>query len=287
VTAIDDRTRIIALSLTRSVGWKLTHRLLERFSTLEAIFAADVEELRTVHGIGPQIASNICAIDLCHLVEDLERFQAQGITAAAWQDTIYPLRLLEIEDKPLALFWKGTLLPADEQAVAIVGTREASNDSLRLAQRYAAAFAERGWTVISGMARGIDSAAHQGALAAGGRSIAVLGCGVNVIYPPENAALAKQIASSGALLSEIHPNTAPSPNALMRRNRLITALSRAVIVVEAGATSGALYAARCGRDQGRPVFAINNSAGNVELLEQFARPLPANVDEMIGQIGSI
>jgi DNA processing protein len=116
--------------------------------------------------------------------------------------------------------------------------------------------------------------------------LAVLGCGVNVTYPPENDPLAQQLVANGAMFSELHPNTAPSPNALMRRNRLITALSRAVIVVEAGATSGALYAARCGHSQGRPVFALNNSAGNASLLEGFAHPLPDSVDNMITHINS-
>jgi DNA processing protein len=284
MTLIDDRTRIIALSLTRSVGWKLIHRLLDQFGSLEAIFAASETELRSVHGIGQQIAANIHATDLCRLADDLERFESQGINVATWRDEFYPPQLLEVEDRPLTLFWKGSILPADQQSVAIVGTREPHPESILIAEKYAIAFAQRGWTVVSGLARGIDSAAHQSALTVGGRSIAVLGCGVNVIYPPENAALAQALEANGALLSEVHPNTAPSPNALMRRNRLITALSRAVIVVEAGINSGALYAARCAHNQGRQVFALNNSAGNANLLQEFAHPLPDDIDTMIEQI---
>lgn len=284
MAVINDRTRIIALSLTRSVGWKLIHRLLDRFESFEAIFSATVDDLRSVHGIGQQIAANIQAVDLCELADELEQFEAKGMTVATWQDADYPAQLREIDDKPLTLFWKGTLQAADQQAVAIVGTREAKPESLNIAKHYAAGFAERGWTVVSGLARGIDSAAHQGAIGAGGRSLAVLGCGVNVIYPPENAALAQRLAADGAILSEVHPNTAPSPNALMRRNRLITALSRAVIVVEAGEGSGALHAGRCGHEQGRLVYAVNNSAGNAALLKDFARSLPDSVDDLIAQL---
>lgn len=286
MTMIDDRTRIIALSLTRSVGWKLTHRLLDHFGTLEGVFTASETELRSVHGIGQQIAANIRAIDLCRLADDLARFKDQGITTTVWSDTAYPPQLLEIDDRPLTLFWKGTILPTDQQAIAIVGTREPTSESIRTAQHYAATFAQHGWTVVSGLARGIDSAAHEGALSVDGRSFAVLGCGVNVIYPPENGTIAQELIANGAIFSEVHPNTAPSPNALMRRNRLITALSRAVIIVEAGAGSGALYAARCAHTQGRPVFALNNSAGNASLLQEFAHPLPDDLDAIIAQIDS-
>jgi DNA processing protein len=281
---IDDRTRTIALALTDRVGWTLIHRLVDRFGTLEAVLSATPDELKTVHGIGKQIAANIRAIDLDRLAADLQRFEAQGITPATWEDPHYPARLSELDDKPLALFWKGTIEPQDAQAIAIVGTRQPAETSIRLAQQWAADLAAHGWTIISGLARGIDTAAHEGALAANGRTIAVLGCGVNVIYPPENRPLAEQVIASGALISEVHPNTAPAANTLMRRNRLTAGLSRAVIVVEAPADSGALHAARYAHAQGKPVFAVDNSEGNAALLREFARELPGDVEEMSDEI---
>ena len=284
VDPVDDRTRIIALALTRSIGWKLIHGLLEHFGSLEAVLSADAKQLCAVRGIGPQIAASILGIDLPTLAEKLFGFEASGITYATWQDTNYPSHLQALDDKPLVVFWKGHILPVHDQTVAIVGAREAQPESLRLAFDYAAAFAQRGWTVVSGLARGIDSAAHRGALSVGGRSLAALGCGVNVIYPPENSQLSAQLVTNGAILSELHPDTPPSPNALMRRNRLITALSSATIVVEAGHQSGALYAARCARDQGRIVFALDNSEGNHALLNDFAELLPPDVDAVIERV---
>ncbi|MEP7289297.1 MAG: DNA-processing protein DprA [Chloroflexota bacterium] len=282
--SVDERTHIIALALTQRVGWKLIHRLLEYFGSVEAVLAANAGELRQVQGIGPQIAASICAIDLQTVQADLQRFAAQSITTAVWRDPTYPARLATIDDKPLTLFWKGSFLPNDTQAIAIVGTREAQPESIKAAGEWSTAFAQHGWTVVSGLARGIDSAAHQGALQGGGRTLAVLGSGVNEIYPPENQKLASQIIANGALISEMHPDTGTLPNALMRRNRLITGLSRAVLVIEAGLDSGALYAGRGAYTQGRPVFVLNNSAGNASLLDEFAHLLPDNLDTLLAQI---
>ena len=283
---VDQRTRLIALALTRSVGWKLIQRLLDRFGSLDRILSATAEDLRSVKGIGADISRRIQAIDLEQVAADLARFEQVQIHVAAWFDSAYPPRLAALippEDRPLTLFWKGALLPAD-QAIAIVGTRQPAPDSLTLAFDLANALAGRGWATVSGLARGIDSAAHRGALDGAGQTFAVLGGGLNHIYPRENIALASQIIANGALISELHPDNSPSPNGLVRRNRLITALSRAVVVVEAGEASGALYAARCARVQRRPVFALDNSPGNARLLAEFASVLPASVDGLIAQI---
>jgi DNA processing protein len=284
---IDDRTRLVALALTRHVGRVLIQRLLDRFGLLSEVFEATPAELRSVQGIGAQIAAAISAIDLSQIANDLQRFDSQGITTATYHDPHYPAALANIEDKPLAVFWKGKLLPEDTQAIAIVGTREGQSASLSLADQWGYELAQRGWTIVSGLARGIDMAAHQGALRASERTIAVLGCGVNVVYPPENIQLARDIVANGAIISEVHPDNTPSPNALVRRNRLTTALSRAVIIVEAGASSGALHAANAANVQGRPVFVVNNSAGNAALLDQFALPLPATPDDLIQTIEDI
>jgi DNA processing protein len=280
----DERTCAVALALTNGVGWKLIHRLLDRFGTLETALNASTAELQTVPGIGQQIAASIHAIDLSRLNVDLRRFDAQGITLAIWQDPIYPERLKTLADKPLVLFWKGAFHSADEPTIAIVGTRVPAASSVQRAYQLAAAFARRGWVVISGLARGIDTAAHRGALLAGGRTLAVLGCGVNVVYPPENWRLAGQVRANGALISEVHPDAPPTATALMRRNRLIAGLSRAVIVVEAPDDSGALHAARYAHEQSRPVFALDNSAGNAALLRDFASPVPDDIDTLLSHL---
>jgi DNA processing protein len=274
-----DRARALGLALTDGIGWKILNRLLDYFGSLEAIFGASHSQLQQVRGIGREIASRVAEIDLERMIAATRSFEAQGIAAVLWNDPNYPAPFRQMDDRPLVLFQKGSLLPADAQAVAIVGTRQPTSESAQLAALWAAAFAEHGWTVVSGLARGIDTQAHRGALDAGGRSLAVLGCGLNTIYPPENAALAQTLIERGAILSEIHPDSPTHKEALMRRNRLITALSKGVIVVEAGATSGALHAARFAHAQGRPVFALNNSAGNAALLKDYALLLPDHADQ--------
>jgi DNA processing protein len=282
----DERIRAIGLALTQSVGWVLIHRLLERFKSLEAIFAASTTELRSVQGIGPQIAANIQAIQLQSIGADLSRFDQQGIHSITWCDAAYPTRFNTLQDRPLVMFWKGEISTADANTIAIVGTREPSTASLQLAREWAETLAHQGWTIVSGLARGIDTEAHGGALAAGGRTLAVLGSGINVIYPTENRKLAAEIVPNGALISELHPDAPPSTTALMRRNRLIASFARAVIVVEAGAASGALHAARFARTLDRPVYVLDNSAGNSALLREFAKLLPDSPADLIAQLES-
>ncbi len=284
--AHDDRARILALAATEKIGWRLINRLLERFGSLEAIFSASAADLQTVQGIGAQIAASIERANPEQAAADLAAFEQAGIAVATWQDAAYPAAFNQLEDRPLVVFRRGILLPADSQAIAIVGTREPSPEASQMAYRWAASLAWRGWIVVSGLARGIDSQAHRGALETGGRTLAVLGVGFNHIYPPEAAALAAQIAANGALISEVHPELAaePTPSRLVMRNRLITALSRAVIVIEAGASSGALHAAHHAHAQGRPVYVLDNSDGNRLLLDQFAGLLPESVDELLARV---
>lgn len=268
----------VALALTAGVGKKTIGRLLDTFGTFEAILAAAPVELRSVQGIGAKTASAIHRLDAAHLARldaELKQAAENGIRTITWQEVDYPGPLHDLDDAPLALFCRGAWLESDWQAVAIVGTREPSDESIAVAEELAAGFAARGWTVVSGLARGIDAAAHRGALKAGGRTLAVLGSGItsDVIYPPEHRPLAEDAIARGALLCECHPAAQPSASALTIRNRIITGLSRAVIIVEAGATSGALHAARWARRQHRPLFAMpNGSAGNIMLLNDGAFP---------------
>ena len=199
---------------------------------------------------------------------DLVR-RAEGILARAaraslesipWSDPRYPIALTTIADPPPVLWVRGCVAALEGPAVGIVGARAASAYALSVAERLAADLAACGLTVVSGLARGVDSAAHRGVVAAGGVTVAVLGCGVDVMYPPEHASLARDIAKDGAVTSELVPGTRPLPGFFPLRNRIISGLSRAIVVIEAGEKSGSLITARCALDQGRDVLAV---PGNV------------------------
>jgi DNA processing protein len=189
-----------------------------------------------------------------------DRAAAAGVDIIPWSDPDYPVALAAIVDPPPVLWVRGARAALNRPAVAIVGSRAGSPYALAVAERLAADLAAGGLAVISGLARGVDSAAHRGALAAAGCTVAVLGSGADVVYPREHGALALEIALSGAVASELAPGTPPRPLFFPRRNRIISGLARAVVVVEAGDTSGALITARCALEQGREVLAV---PGNV------------------------
>jgi DNA processing protein len=205
-------------------------------------------------------------------------------------DPAYPRLLLEIPDPPEELWVLGGVAALDSPAVAIVGSRAASQYAMEIAGALAFDLARHGMVVVSGMARGVDGAAHRGALDAGGRTIAVLGSGVQVPYPPEHGALMREIAASGAVVSELPPDTPPLPHHFPLRNRIISGLSRAVIVVEAGEKSGSLITARCALEQGRDVMAVPGNAlsgrnkGSHALLKDGAK-LVESVDDILEELG--
>jgi DNA processing protein len=190
----------------------------------------------------------------------LARGAQGGLTPIAWSDPAYPPPLSAIIDPPPVLWTRGSPAALERPAVAIVGARAASPYALDVAERLAADLAACGVTIVSGLARGVDSAAHRGALSAGQSTIAVLGCGADTVYPPEHATLARAIEPHGMILSELVPGTRPLPQFFPQRNRIISGLSRAVVIVEAGERSGSLITARCALEQGRDVFAV---PGNV------------------------
>jgi DNA processing protein len=189
------------------------------------------------------------------------RMKQDGIAMIALGEEGYPAPLAEIAVPPPVLFVKGSLLPADDKAIAIVGSRKPSLAGLRMAADLAGDLARAGFTIVSGLARGIDTAAHRGALEAGGRTIAVLGSGIDVTYPPENGSLADSIAARGATLSEFVPGTRPVKGNFPRRNRLISGLALGTVVVEAGERSGALITADAALEQNRTVFAVPGTPG--------------------------
>lgn len=253
----------LLLSLISGVGPKLRQSLLERFGTPTAVLAAAPSELRSVPGIGPKLAGAILRarqeIDVAAEIELCRRHDVAIVTQA---DASYPRALQEIHDPPGVLFVRGAIEPNDALAIAIVGSRHATHYGREQAERLAGSLARAGLTVISGLARGIDAAAHRGALAAGGRTLAVLGSGVLNIYPPEHDQLAAEVIARGALVSESHVRAAPVSGAFPQRNRLISGMSLGVIVVEAALQSGALITARHAMEQGREVFAVPGRIDN-------------------------
>jgi len=283
-------TALVALCLTPGVGGVTLHALLERFGDVETVLRASPDVLQTVPGVGPAITQAIRAINLDHTAIEIERWRAAGIALLTQSHLRYPPLLASLRDAPPLLFCRGQLPRMDTRLVAIVGTRHPTPAGQRLAETAGRELARRGWTVVSGLAWGIDMAAHQGALESG-TSVAVLGAGLNSPQPPDKIEMAARLAAGGALLSELHPATAPGPASLVARNRIISGMSRAVIVIEAGEKSGSLYTARFAFRQKRAIFAVDNGlAGNTRLLETGATRLDAHQpdwDALVKALGTL
>lgn len=289
----EERRALVALSMVPGVGPGRIRSLLARFGAATAALAASRNALASVPGIGPQTAAAIAAFNDHDAVEDQFRRAAQtGATLLTVQEDRFPRLLREIYDPPAFLWVQGELHPADGQAVAVVGTRRATEYGKRVAHEFAAALAERGLTIVSGLAYGIDAAAHRGALEAGGRTLAVLGAGVDRIYPPRHAPLARDIAAHGALLSEYPMGAEPEAPNFPRRNRVISGLSLGVLVIEAYETGGALITARIAQEQNREVFAVPGpihsraSFGSHQLIQQGYAKLVATVEDILVELGT-
>ena len=252
-----DKLPWLGLRSIPGVGIVLGQRLLQRFGSPGAVFKASFQDLAAVRGITPAMAQAIAGFrDWDKLEARLAQLTAQGAEMVTQDDPRFPAGLKLIPYPPPLLYIKGTLTPADSLAVAIVGTRGASYYGLKAARRLAGALAARGVTVVSGLARGIDTAAHQGALEMSGRTLAVLGCGLDVVYPPENLKLYQEIPEHGALVSEFPLGTPPEARNFPIRNRIISGLALGVVVIEAGVKSGTAITVRYALDQGREVFAV-------------------------------
>lgn len=258
----------LALSLSPNIGAAALNNLLDFFHhDLDAILAAPSHELTRVRGVGAKIASEIGAIDLDRLAQNLEAWRAQGIEILLPGGADYPQPLSETSDLPLALFTSRVMAPETwSNAVAIVGTREPSKEARYLTLQLAMQLARADRAVVSGLALGIDTAAHAGALSADGVTVAVLGSGIANIYPEANQPLARRIQEKGALLSETHPLWSAKAQRLVSRNRIISGLSRAVVVVESDSDGGAMYSARFAGEQGRPVCTYDLPAGGNQRL---------------------
>lgn len=269
---------LVGLCLVPGIGAVTLRSLLERFGTIEAIRQATPAALQSVTGVGPRISAAIQAIDTDAIAVRIDRWRASGITLLTWSDLRYPALLHSLHDAPPLLFCRGGLPLPHANTVAIVGSRQPAPGARRLAEQLGGELAARGWIVVSGLAWGIDIAAHTGALHHAD-TVAVLGGGLDQIQPKKHA-LADRIQAQGLLLSELPPEATPTPAGLVARNRLISGISRAVIVVEAGEKSGSLYTARFAYRQKRPIFAVaNGSAGNALLLQNGATPIPPDLSD--------
>ncbi len=276
---MSDKRYWVGFNLVKGIGAVRLQALRDHFGDLSIAWQAPLDALRAA-GLGPKVAERLlqvrAGIDLDRL---LDQIAAQGIAILTWEDQAYPKCLKEIDQPPPVLYLRGELTPEDEWAIAMVGTRRITAYGRQVAEELASSLAQNGVTVISGLARGVDAIAHGSALKAGGRTLAVLGCGVDRIYPPEHRALAEKMIAHGALLSDYAPGTPPDASNFPPRNRIISGLSMAVVVVEAGETSGALITAQFAADQGREVFAVPGnilavqSKGTNRLIQQGAHPL--------------
>jgi DNA processing protein len=274
-----DKRYWIGFNLIKGIGAVRMQALIKHFGDLELAWKAAPIDLARA-GLGLKLIERIVqAREQVNLEKLWARIEAQGIKILTWEDQAYPERLKEIEQPPPVLYIRGDYLPDDLFAVAIVGTRRVTPYGRQITEELAAYLAANRITVISGLARGVDAIAHQTALKAGGRTIGVLGSGVDKIYPPEQRALAEKMTEHGAIVSDYAPGTPPDASNFPPRNRIISGLSLAVVVIEAGETSGALITAEFAAVQGREVFAVPGSIlapqskGTNKLIQNGALPL--------------
>jgi DNA processing protein len=278
-----DLLDFVSLSLLPSWCWRVAADWLRRGD------APDVVCRRLVAACARQAAD--AAVDPRPIAADAIRRAADAsITAIPWSAPAYPAALTTIADPPPVLWVRGRIDALSAPAVAIVGSRAASPYALAVAEQLAADLAAHGLVIVSGLARGVDSAAHRGALSGGGTTVAVLGSGVDIVYPPEHASLAGAIEAAGAVISELLPGTHPHQRFFPLRNRIISGLSRAVVVIEAGEKSGSLITARCALDQGRDVLAVpgnvlsGRNRGAHALLRDGAK-LVESADDILEELG--
>lgn len=275
-----EKEAYLILNAIQDIGSVRTRSLVQHFGSAEKVVNASCSALRQVDGIGEKLSENICrwkkVFDIRKECKLLEKLKLSVITI---DEPEYPARLKEIYDPPVVLYVKGGLVPEDRNAIAMVGARDASYYGINTARRFARELASRNITIVSGLARGVDTAAHAGAVQAKGRTIAVLGCGLSQIYPPDNNALAEKIIQNGAIVSEFPLAMLPLRQNFPRRNRIISGLCMGVVVVEAGKFSGSLITARLAGEQGRDVFSIPGridsavSEGANVLIKNGAKPV--------------
>lgn len=264
---LENLTKLRLILDTEGIGPSKLFNLISKFNSIDNLLNASFYTLASVQGISSNLANRLIAQsqkfqDYKHKIEKeldvLEKLDAKWTTF--WSSD-YPINLKNIFAPPVILYYTGNLLKNDNNAIAVVGTRMATHYGKALAKKFSSELAKNGITIISGMARGIDSAAHRGAIEAGGRTIAVVGSGLDVIYPPENKKLFEEISKNGAVISEYSLRTKPDAQNFPKRNRIISGLSLGTLVVETNISGGALQTAAFALDQNREVFAIPGNLG--------------------------
>ena len=282
---MDPRYFPIALSRVKGVGPGLYKKLIGSFGSAGEVFRASPKTLSQTTGLRPALAGAIASFSgRAPVLEEIDKLDRLGITLIPLEEASYPELLRHISDPPPFLYVRGSLSSGEVRSVALVGSRRASAYGRRISRKIARDLARMGGCVVSGMARGIDTEAHKGALDGGGKTVAVLGCGVDVLYPPENGDLYRAILETGAIVSEFPPGTQPKPAHFPVRNRVISGLSRAVVVLEGTDRSGSLITAGFALDQGREVFALpgpvdsTRSAGPHRLIRDGAALIRSAAD---------
>jgi DNA processing protein len=287
---LTERQALLVLNALPNIGPITLHRLLDELGgDPRAVLAAPPRRLEAVKGVGPVIAASIAGWrELFDVGREEERMARSGVDFVTPRDPAYPRLLREIHDPPIALYRKGRY-DFGAPAVAIVGSRRTTLYGQAVAKRFGAELARLGFCVVSGLARGIDTAAHEGALSVGGRTAAVLGCGIDIIYPPENLELFRRIEAAGAVLSEFPFGRRADRQSFAMRNRIVAGMCEATIVVESDVSGGAMITARFAGEQGRLLFAVpgridqNTSAGCHQLIRDGAT-LMTSVDDLLGEL---
>ena len=281
---------MLALVMVGGVGPVVIRSLLNQFGTASAAVRAGESKLRNVENVGPKLAVKIAqALDNPNIDKEMELCRTHGVSILLQSDDDFPNSLRELPDCPAMLFVKGRIEPIDKLAVAVVGSRRSTAYGRRMSERLSTSLARAGMTVVSGLARGIDEAAHRGALNGGGRTLAVLANGLAQIYPPEMESLAAEIVKNGALISEMPMGHPPLAELFIRRNRIISGLSLGVVVVEAAIRSGSLSTARHAMEQNRDIFAVPGPADSItsqgchRLIRDGAK-LVETVDDIIEEL---
>ncbi|HJT80063.1 MAG TPA: DNA-processing protein DprA [Chthoniobacterales bacterium] len=288
---MDSTEACIALNMLPTMGPVRLRKLLEVFETPEQVLAAKRDQLRKIEGIGSEVADQITGWEsIVDLSAELERIRDFGASVITQNSKEYPRSLAEIHSPPIVLYVWGEIQERDHHAIGVIGARRTTHYGMECAKKLSYQLAYAGLTVISGLARGIDTAAHHGAIAAKGRTIAVIGSGLMEIYPPENRALAEKIRNgNGAVVSEFSMQIQPDRQTFPMRNRIISGWSHGILVVEAGLNSGALITASQAIDQGRSVYAVPghinapSAMGSNRLIQQGAK-LVMSADDILDDL---
>lgn len=290
-TSVEDLYCYLALNDVPGIGRVLYKRLIEAFASPEAVFSASLSALKDVEGINDKIIKELKDFrpDDKKIKDELHKIKDSGIRFITLNDNDYPQNLKSIYDPPPYLYVRGDFKNEDRLSVAIIGSRSATNYGRQITETISKELSSLGITIVSGMARGIDSFAHQSALDAGGRTIAALGCGIDIVYPPENKGLMMRIKDSGAVISEFPFGTPPEAVNFPQRNRLISGISLGTVVIEAADDSGSLITANYAVEQGRELFAVPGnvtsrmSKGSNSLIKKGAK-LINSADDIIEEL---